>query len=64
MVVVAPEEDDEWEDGHIARREELVQSFMIAWDSGEAEWLSYPGRAHRSPAAANTSSLLHDDDET
>ena len=46
MVVLGEDEPDEWEEGHIPRREELVKAFMIAWDSGEAEWLSFPGTSH------------------
>ncbi len=37
------EDDDEWDDRHVARREELVRSFMISWDNGKAEWLPFPG---------------------
>jgi hypothetical protein len=51
MLVVPDEEPDEWEAGHIPRREELVQSFMIAWDKGEAEWLQYPDKEQRRQAA-------------
>ena len=40
-------EDDEWHDTHIPRREELVESFMISWDQGRAEWLSFPGTRRR-----------------
>ncbi len=47
MLPERDEEDDEWEDGHINRREELVESFMIAWDQGRAEWLSFPGTRRR-----------------
>lgn len=47
MLAERDEEDDEWEDRHINRREELVTSFMIAWDNGRAEWLSYPGTKRR-----------------
>ena len=37
------EEEQEWDDRHITRREELVRSFMISWDNGKAEWLPFPG---------------------
>ena len=47
MLVERDEEEDEWDDTHIGRREELVESFMIAWDQGRAEWLSYPGTKRR-----------------
>jgi len=36
----------EWEDSHVHRREELVAHFQIAWDNGDAEWLSFPGTRH------------------
>ena len=42
-MLVEREEDDEWDDRHIQRREELVRSFMISWDNGKAEWLPFPG---------------------
>ena len=47
MVVERDAEDDEWDDRHIRRREELVTSFMISWDEGRAEWLSFPGTRQR-----------------
>ena len=45
MLVEADAEQAEWDTGHIRRREELVKSFMIAWDNGNAEWLRYPDRS-------------------
>jgi hypothetical protein len=42
-MLVEREEDDEWDDRHIQRREDLVRSFMISWDNGKAEWLPFPG---------------------
>ena len=47
MLVERDAEDDEWEDTHISRREELVKSFMISWDQGKAEWLAFPGTRRR-----------------
>jgi hypothetical protein len=47
MLVEADTEPAEWDSGHIRRREELVKSFMIAWDNGKAEWLRYPDRSKR-----------------
>jgi hypothetical protein len=47
MLVERDVEDDEWEDTHISRREELVKSFMISWDQGKAEWLAFPGTRRR-----------------
>jgi hypothetical protein len=44
MLVEADEEPVVWDQRHIRRREELVNSFMISWDLGEAEWLTYPVR--------------------
>jgi hypothetical protein len=43
MLPQADGEEDEWEDGHIRRREELVKSFAISWERGNAEWLQFPG---------------------
>jgi hypothetical protein len=47
MLAERDPEDDEWEDTHISRREELVVSFDIAWEEGRAEWLSFPGTRRR-----------------
>jgi hypothetical protein len=47
MLVERDAEEDEVEDRHIYRRQELVSSFMISWDEGRAEWLSFPGSKRR-----------------
>jgi hypothetical protein len=43
-MLVEADEELVWDQRHVRRREELVTSFMITWDNGEAEWLTYPVR--------------------
>jgi hypothetical protein len=43
-MLVEADEEPVWDQRHVRRREELVNSFMITWDNGEAEWLTYPIR--------------------
>ena len=44
-IVVLQGDDTETEfcDSHVIRREELVESFHYAWNTGKVEWLSFPG---------------------